>query len=84
MTVEVRDAGVELRPDDARVIARLYLPGEGYTRTGSRAGDIMDRIEPTGCAAEGNTISFPHTRSDIGINPMARHIDELRAGGARR
>ena len=45
MTVEVRDAGVELVPDASRVIARLYLPGEGYTRTGSRAGDIMDRIE---------------------------------------
>lgn len=45
MTVEVRDAGVELEPDTSRVIARLYLPGEGYARTGSRAGDIMDRIE---------------------------------------
>ncbi|MEO6115027.1 MAG: glycoside hydrolase family 130 protein [Pseudolysinimonas sp.] len=45
MSVEVRDAGVELEPDASRVIARLYLPGEGYTRSGSRAGDIMDRIE---------------------------------------
>ena len=45
MTVEVSDAGVDLQPDASRVIARLFLPGEGYTRTGSRAGDIMDRIE---------------------------------------
>jgi len=44
VTVEVRDAGVDLEPDASRVIARLFLPGEGYTRTGSRAGDIMDRI----------------------------------------
>ena len=45
MTPLAVDAGVELLPDDARVIARLFLPGEGYARTGSRAGDIMDRIE---------------------------------------
>jgi len=45
VTIDVRDAGVELKPDASRVIARLFLPGEGYTRTGSRAGDIMDRIE---------------------------------------
>lgn len=44
MTVEVRDAGVDLEPDASRVVARLFLPGEGYARTGSRAGDIMDRI----------------------------------------
>jgi len=44
MTLAV-DAGVELLPDDARVIARLFLPGEGYARTGSRAADIMERIE---------------------------------------
>ncbi|MEO6533129.1 MAG: glycosylase [Pseudolysinimonas sp.] len=47
MTVDVRDAGVELQPDASRVIARLFLPGEGYTRTGSRAGEIMDRIQAT-------------------------------------
>ncbi|CAN5490137.1 glycoside hydrolase family 130 protein [soil metagenome] len=45
MTLHATDAGVELLPDAARVIARLFLPGEGYARTGSRAGDIMDRIE---------------------------------------
>jgi predicted GH43/DUF377 family glycosyl hydrolase len=45
MTIEVRDAGVELLPEPSRVIARLFLPGEGYARTGSRAGDILDRIE---------------------------------------
>jgi predicted GH43/DUF377 family glycosyl hydrolase len=45
VNVEVHDVGVELEPDASRVIARLFLPGEGYARTGSRAGDIMDRIE---------------------------------------
>ena len=45
MKPEVRDAGVELLPDASRVIARLFLPGEGFTRTGSRAGNIMDRVE---------------------------------------
>ena len=45
MTVELLDAGVELRPDPSRVVARLFLPGEGFSRTGSRAGEIMDRIE---------------------------------------
>ena len=43
----LRDAGAELRPDASRVVARLFLPGEGYARTGSRASDIMDRIEAT-------------------------------------
>jgi len=45
MTIKMHDAGVELLPEPSRVIARLFLPGEGYARTGSRAGDIMDRIE---------------------------------------
>ena len=45
MTIELVDAGVELRPDSSRVVARLFLPGEGFARTGSRAGDIMDRID---------------------------------------
>ena len=45
MTVEVRDAGVELLPDPSRVVARLVMLGEVYTRTGSRAGDVMERIE---------------------------------------
>jgi predicted GH43/DUF377 family glycosyl hydrolase len=45
VTLLATDAGVELLPDDARVIARLFLPGEGYARTGSRASDIMERVE---------------------------------------
>lgn len=47
MTQLMQDAGAELRPDPSRVMARLFLPGEGYTRSGSRAGDIMDRINAT-------------------------------------
>ncbi len=47
MTVHIADAGVELLPDSSRVMARLFLPGEGYARTGSRAGDIMERIDAT-------------------------------------
>jgi predicted GH43/DUF377 family glycosyl hydrolase len=47
MTLDVRDVGVQLDPDPSRVIPRLFLPGEGYARTGSRASDIIDRIEAT-------------------------------------
>ncbi|MBW4031364.1 MAG: glycosylase [Acidobacteria bacterium] len=47
MTLDVRDVGVQLLPDPSRVIPRLFLPGEGYARTGSRASDIIGRIEAT-------------------------------------
>ncbi len=44
MTAELRDHGIDLEPDPSRVVARLFLPGEGFTRTGSRASGIMARI----------------------------------------
>lgn len=40
----LRDLGVELLPDAARVVARLFLPGEGITPAPSRAGAIVRRI----------------------------------------
>jgi predicted GH43/DUF377 family glycosyl hydrolase len=52
------------------VVARLFLPGEGYARTGSRASDIMDRIEATPqleltAAAEGILASFGPRHDDF-------------------
>lgn len=44
MTTLLRDLGVELSPDPTRVVARLFLPGEGITPTRSRTKDIVDRI----------------------------------------
>jgi predicted GH43/DUF377 family glycosyl hydrolase len=43
----LRDAGVELLPDASRVVARLFLPGEGLLPKRSRAGDIVRRIRAT-------------------------------------
>jgi predicted GH43/DUF377 family glycosyl hydrolase len=40
----MHDLGVELRPDPSRVVARLFLPGEGVTHRPSRAGAIVNRI----------------------------------------
>ena len=77
MTAEVHDAGVELEPDPSRVIARLYLPGEGYARTGSRAGDIMDRIQAippdqVRVAAEGILAEFG-SRHEAFADLLRRH-----------
>lgn len=47
MTVRLHDAGVELVPDSSRVVARLFLPGEGLLPKRSRAGDIVRRIRST-------------------------------------
>lgn len=44
MTPRLRDLGVELLPDPSRVVARLFLPGEGHTPRPSRAGAIVRRI----------------------------------------
>lgn len=44
MTVRLEDAGVELRPDPARVVTRLFLHGEGIARRPSRAGAIVRRL----------------------------------------
>ena len=44
MNARLHDLGVELRPDPGRVVARLFLPGEGVTPTRSRAGGIVRRI----------------------------------------
>jgi predicted GH43/DUF377 family glycosyl hydrolase len=51
VTVQLRDAGVELLPDASRVVARLFLPGEGLLPKRSRAGDIVRRIVSTPSAA---------------------------------
>jgi predicted GH43/DUF377 family glycosyl hydrolase len=47
VTGQLRDAGVELLPDSSRVVARLFLPGEGLLPKRSRAADIVRRIRAT-------------------------------------
>jgi predicted GH43/DUF377 family glycosyl hydrolase len=44
VSARLQDLGVELLPDPSRVVARLFLPGEGVTPTRSRAGGIVSRI----------------------------------------
>ncbi len=43
----MRDLGIELIADSSRVIARLFLPGEGLSPTPSRAAEIVRRIVAT-------------------------------------
>lgn len=44
MIPEVRDAGVELRPDPTRVVADLFLPGESTPGAVSRAEQVVERV----------------------------------------
>lgn len=44
MTLDVRDAGAELRPDPSRVIADLYLPGENSPGAVSRSEQVIARV----------------------------------------
>ncbi len=86
MTVAFRDVGVQLNPDPSRVIPRLFLPGEGYARTGSRAADIIDRIEATApeelrLAAAGILESFGSRSENLELL-LRRHAETVafRAG----
>ncbi len=44
MTLDIRDAGVELRPDAARVVASLFLPGESTPGSMSRTERVIGRV----------------------------------------
>lgn len=44
MSLDVRDAGVELRPDAARVVADLFLPGETTPGAVSRSERVIARV----------------------------------------
>lgn len=44
MSVVLHDLGVELSADPSRVVARLFLPGEGVAPRPSRAGAIVRRL----------------------------------------
>jgi predicted GH43/DUF377 family glycosyl hydrolase len=45
MTAELVDTGLEIRPDDDRVVARLFVPGlEEVGPSGSRAAAVINRV----------------------------------------
>ncbi|MEO8528808.1 MAG: glycosylase [Pseudolysinimonas sp.] len=44
MTLEVRDAGVELRHDAARVVANLFTPGDSTPGSTSRTLRVVERV----------------------------------------
>lgn len=44
MSVEARDAGVELRASAERVVANLHLPGESTPGSASRTDKVRDRV----------------------------------------
>ncbi|MEO8094447.1 MAG: glycoside hydrolase family 130 protein [Pseudolysinimonas sp.] len=81
MTALLRDAGVELLPDASRIVARLFLPGEGLLPKRSRAGDIVRRIRSTPPAqleAEAEQIldGFAHRHRDL-IGILAAHAETV-------
>lgn len=47
MTTRADDAGVELRPEPGRVVARLFLPGESTPGGVSRTETVLDRVLDT-------------------------------------
>jgi predicted GH43/DUF377 family glycosyl hydrolase len=44
VTLDVRDASVELRPDPSRVVADLFLPGESTPGSSSRGEQVVARV----------------------------------------
>lgn len=44
MSLQVEEHPAALAPDSSRVVARLFLPGEGVSSTRSRAAQIVDRV----------------------------------------
>ncbi|MEO5535266.1 MAG: glycosylase [Pseudolysinimonas sp.] len=70
MTLEVRDAGVELRHDPARVVVELFAPGESTPGGSSRTLQVLDRVlaiptEEIGPAAERILTDFGERHVDL-------------------
>ncbi len=63
MSIEVRDAGVELRPDPAQVVADLFLPGETTPGAVSRSERVIARI-----------LALPRAEIDVGAGVVAREL----------
>jgi len=77
----MHDLGVELRPDPSRVVARLFLPGEGITPKPSRAGAIVRRIldlPDERVAAEAQQIldDFGPRHPDL-VEQLTRHAETV-------
>ena len=78
-----------LRPDPARVIARLFLPGEELYRTHSRASQVVSRVmslaeDEVERLAAGLLRDFGGRHHELSGAPAAACVDRLRAhrGGA--
>ena len=68
-----------LRPDPARVIARLFLPGEELHRTHSRASQVVSRVMSL---AEARSSGWP--RACSATSAAATTIIRRCCGGTRR
>ncbi len=69
MSLNVEEHAAGLHPDPSRVVARLFLPGEGVASTRSRAAEIVDRVMRI--PHEAVSALVPHILEDFGD----RHVD---------
>lgn len=75
MSLDVRDSGAELRPDPARVIADLFLPGESTPGANSRSEQVVARVLAAPRAHIETTAGFlthDFATRHPGIEPLVR------------
>ena len=75
MTLDVRDAGSELRPDPSRVIAELFLPGESTPGAVSRSEKVIARVFATSRSAIESAAAYlehDYATRHPGLEPLVR------------
>ena len=86
MTLEVRDAGAELRPDPSRVVADLFLPGESTPGATSRSGKVISRVLAAPRAeidAAAEFLENDFAKRHPGLEPLIRgNAAKVHAGAA--
>lgn len=73
MTLDVRDAGVELEPDPSRLLARFFLPGESTPGATSRVAKVAARV----LALEAEEIDRAATNIEDGFAGRHEGLDSL-------
>lgn len=89
MTPPITSHAASLSPDTSRVVARLFLPGEGVRSERSRAAEIVDRVMRVPKAEVGSLVaeilelySDRHVGTDDILRSNARAVGSRVAGAA--
>jgi predicted GH43/DUF377 family glycosyl hydrolase len=75
VSLDVRDAGTELRPDPSRVVADLFLPGESTPGASSRSEQVVARVLAAGRAEVEAAAAFlarDFATRHPGLEPLVR------------